>query len=75
MKKYLLKEVEKGKYLMIIIEDLFVVPFERIPNGWKKVWSDVEQNYRFRDGMGLYGFKERVVTLHKTFMNIYVPIE
>lgn len=69
------KEVEKGKYLMVTIEDPFVDPFERIPNGWKKIWAQVEQNEYFRDGLGFYGFEEKVVTLHKTFMNIYVPIE
>jgi len=69
------REVEKGKYLMVTIEDPFVDPFERIPNGWKKVWADAEQKYSFRDGLGFYGFEEKVDTLHKTFMNIYVPIE
>lgn len=69
------KEVPKGKYLTLTIDDPFIDPFERIPNGWKKLSSDVEANYTFRDGMGIYGFEEKIDTLGSTSMKLYMIIE
>lgn len=66
--------VEKSKYLMLQITEPFVDPWERIPNAWKKIWAEVEQNHEFRKGFPVYGFEEKIDSLEGTFMNIYVPI-
>lgn len=66
--------VDKGKYLMLTITEPFMNPWERIPNGWKKAWDEVEKNHTFRKDCPIYGFEEKVVTLEGVYMNIYVPI-
>lgn len=67
-------QLPKSKYLMLTIKDPFVDPFERIPNAWKKLWSDIEEGYTFNKDFPVYGFEEKVDTLAGTSMNIYVPI-
>lgn len=69
------KIVPKGKYLMLNIDNPFVDPFERIPNGWKKIWAAIESDHKFREGLDIYGFEEKIDTLYNTSMNIYVPVE
>lgn len=69
------KEIPKGKYLMLHIDDPFVDPFERITNGWKKLIAAVEEKYNFRDFKDTYGFEEKIDTLCNTSMNLYMYIE
>lgn len=64
----------KSKYVLLNIDDPFLDPFERITNGWKKLWSDVEAEHTFDKNFAVCGFEEKVDTLAGTSMNIYVPI-
>ena len=67
--------VEKSKYLMLTITEPFVDPWERIPNGWKKAWDQIEKHHDFKENFTVYGFEEKIDTLHGTFMNIYIPVK
>ncbi|QUI21306.1 helix-turn-helix transcriptional regulator [Vallitalea pronyensis] len=69
------RTIPQSKYAMLSIDNPFVDPFERIPNGWKKLSSVIEKNYEFNNALDIYGFEEKIVTLHNTTMNIYVPIK
>lgn len=68
------KRIPASKYLMLTIDDPFVDPFERIPNGWKKLASSLSPEYVFNNELGIGGLEEKVDTLHRTTMNLYVPI-
>lgn len=67
--------VPASKYLMLTINDPFVDPFERIPNGWKKLASNLEHNYEFNNTLNIGGLEEKIDTLFNTSMNIYIPIK
>lgn len=68
-------EAPKSKYLMLSIKDPFSKPFERIPNGWKKLVSEMQDKYEVNQEVGIWGFEEVVNSLHETKMNIYIPIK
>lgn len=55
--------IPKSKYAMLTIDNPFVAPFERIPNGWKKVSSDIEKNYEFNTSLNICGLEEKILEL------------
>lgn len=67
--------IPSSKYIMLNINDPFINPFERIPNGWKKLISDLEENYEYNNTINIGGFEEKIDTLSNTSMNIYIPIK
>lgn len=64
------KVVPATNYLTLSIKDPFADPFERIPNGWKAIVSEVEK-HRFNDTKGLACLEEVV----DDEMILYVPIK
>ena len=53
------KEVIPGSnHLMLTITEPFKDPFERIPNGWKKLMSDFRPKYEFNTECSKCGFEE-----------------
>lgn len=66
--------VPKSKYLMLTITEPFIDPWDRIPNGWKKLWAAVEEHHTFKENFIICGFEEKIDTLAGTYMNLYIPI-
>lgn len=69
------KIIPKSKYLTLIITDPFENPFERIPNGWKKLSEDIESSYEFDDSEMKVCFEEILTVENKVTMRIFAPIK
>ncbi len=66
--------VPTSDYIGLTIDDPFSNPFERIPNGWKKLSSNFTENYTFNDKALNCGLEHVEEVDGKTVMHIYIPI-
>ena len=69
------KVINESNYLMLRIEEPFANPFERIPNGWKKLVSIFNENYTFNDFPGFMCFEEILRIEGKEVMDIFIPFK
>lgn len=67
--------VPESKYFMLTISDPFKDPFERIPNGWKKLSSMMEGVHEFNPETISWGLEEVTETKGIQVMHIYIPIK
>jgi AraC family transcriptional regulator len=73
---YLIKKrVEASTYIMLRIDDPFNDPFERIPNGFKKLVQYLNAHHAYNDSLSIGSFEEAVTTMHQTYMNIFIAIK
>lgn len=70
-----LKKKQLGsKYLKLTITEPFLNPFERIPTGWKKLFSVLDESYQLNNDVALPCFEEKIEMMDCTVMNLYVAI-
>jgi len=69
------KKVEASTYIMLKIEDPFKNPFERIPNGFKKLIHHLNEHNAYNEDLSIGSFEESVKTMHESYMNIYIAIK
>ncbi|QOR34227.1 helix-turn-helix transcriptional regulator [Clostridium sp. 'deep sea'] len=69
------KIIPKAKYLSLVITDPFVDPFERIPNGWRKLFNEVKSNYEFNDSQIEACLEEKIEDKQPIDMRLYAPIK
>ncbi len=69
------KVVEPSSYIMLTIDEPFMNPFERIPNGFKKLMHYLEEHHAYNNALEIGCFEEEVQTMSGTVMNIYIAIE
>lgn len=69
------KEVETSKYIMLKVDEPFLDPFERIPNGFKKLIHYLNEHHEYNDALSISSFEEEVETMSGTYMNIYIAVK
>jgi AraC-like DNA-binding protein/predicted transcriptional regulator YdeE len=74
-KNVIKKTIDASKYLMLRIENPFSDPFERIPNGWKKLSSIFNDNYQFNYITGGMCFEEVKMVEENEVMDIFIPFK
>jgi len=50
-------------------------PFERIPNGFKKLIHYLNEHHEYNDELEIGSFEEEVETMSGTYMNIYIAVK
>ena len=69
------KVIPASNYLCLTIEDPFLDPFERIPNGWKKLSSILVSDYTYNDLALSCGLEHVEDVNGTTVMHLYIPIK
>ncbi len=67
--------IPASNYIALTIEDPFANPFERIPNGWKKLSSTLVEKYTFNENAVSCGLEHVEEINGKTVMHLYIPIK
>jgi len=67
--------IPASDYISLTIDEPFSNPFERIPNGWKKLSSHVIDNHVFNDQAVSCGLEQVEEIDGKTVMHLFVPIK
>lgn len=69
------KIIQGSNYLSLRIDNPFADPFERIPNGWKKLAAAFHDDYTYNDIPGGMCFEEVLEVDGKVVMDIFIPFQ
>lgn len=63
-----------SKYITLSIQEPFQNPFERIPNGWKKLSSYLDEDTKLNENVGIWGLEEVINQNGISTMYLFIPI-
>ncbi len=69
------KVIPASRYARLQITDPFVAAFERIPNGWKKLISVVEEEFTYSKVRGVHCLEKVTTVDGVTYMDVLAPID